>query len=404
MSAVLAAQDAILQAIEARAPFYPDTRHPSYQHLLDSIEAFQQAIEQSGAVEQVELSEAAIRHANAIQDRPVFIGGLAKSGTTLLRNLLDGHPQLAAFPVEGGLFHRLLRRPGIPFAERVTPWLRDAFSLLVSTDQGGGPHWLLSSGQPSIEPYARYIAAFRRRLSALPPEDESLIRASLFAFLVARDISPEQASREIYWVEKTPSNVQNMDRILGVYPSAKFLFILRDPRASVASTRARHLKKYGNFDLQHLIEKAREVYRIVQEAAARLPEETVLLTRYEDLVRDAPGEMARIAAFLGIDFDEVLLEPTVGGLPARPNTGHGQNVGRTEVFTGSLDKWRTTLSRAEIDLTSSYLHPYTAAFGYEPLSTSALVYARAALRIRQEYAGDGLSFSLRRAVKAWLRR
>jgi predicted AAA+ superfamily ATPase len=32
--------------------------------------------------------------------RPVFIGGLRRSGTTLLQRLLDGHPELLVYPLE----------------------------------------------------------------------------------------------------------------------------------------------------------------------------------------------------------------------------------------------------------------------------------------------------------------
>ncbi|MGE5223096.1 MAG: sulfotransferase, partial [Omnitrophica WOR_2 bacterium] len=45
---------------------------------------------------------------NDLRDRPVFICGHPKSGTSLLRSLLDSHPQVIVYPEETSFFRRYL--------------------------------------------------------------------------------------------------------------------------------------------------------------------------------------------------------------------------------------------------------------------------------------------------------
>ena len=43
-----------------------------------------------------------------LKDRPVFICGHPKAGTSLLRNLMDSHPQLVVYPEESVFFRKFL--------------------------------------------------------------------------------------------------------------------------------------------------------------------------------------------------------------------------------------------------------------------------------------------------------
>jgi len=45
-----------------------------------------------------------IEQLKILRDHPVFLGGHPKSGTSLLRALLDSHPQLVVYPEESGFF------------------------------------------------------------------------------------------------------------------------------------------------------------------------------------------------------------------------------------------------------------------------------------------------------------
>ena len=84
------------------------------------------AAEQAGPAT---LSRADLEWGRSLASRPVFICGAHRSGTTLLRNLLDGHPALGVLPSEGGYLTGLRQRLArLPAAERFPAlgeeWLR----------------------------------------------------------------------------------------------------------------------------------------------------------------------------------------------------------------------------------------------------------------------------------------
>lgn len=109
----------------------------AHQVLRDVMEAFRRALDGRLAADPRPLDGQRTARAIAIQDRPVFIGGPAKSGTTLIRSLLDGYPQLAVYPVEGCLYALTTRCAQVPFAERRETVLQQKFPRLVTADLGG---------------------------------------------------------------------------------------------------------------------------------------------------------------------------------------------------------------------------------------------------------------------------
>lgn len=114
-----------------------DSNMRAHQVLGDVMEAFRRALDGRLAADPRPLDGQRTARAVAIQDRPVFIGGPGKSGTTLVRSLLDGHPQLAVYPVEGCLYALTKRYAQVPFAGRRGIDLQQKFSRLVTADLGG---------------------------------------------------------------------------------------------------------------------------------------------------------------------------------------------------------------------------------------------------------------------------
>lgn len=395
----IAAVDA---ALADHQPHYPDIHAPTYGTLIQRINAFYElclAAADSGVTPDPERAA----HAAAVYQSPVFIGGMPKSGTSLMRNLLDGHPQLAVFPCEGALFDPLATSADQPYAAQAEVVLRRVFEEIITADLGGGPHWLLSGGQGSFEPYRDLIAAFRWRLADLPPVPGSIVEAAVCAFLIARPAPPAEL-QEIGWVEKTPSNAARIDALRRQFPRARFILCVRDPRGLVASTKFRHLKKYQNFKLLGTMIRMRRMWEHILRAVEQHGPEICMIVRYETLVTQTEAEMRQIAAFLGIDFDLALLIPTSGSLPAKANTGYAPEQRASAVTDTSVDKWKTQLTTAEIDFTSGLMAPYTARFGYEVGRRSPLAFLRAVMQLQRQYRAAGLPFSARSAIRAWLKR
>ena len=130
---------------------------------------------------------------------PIFIGGMFKSGTSLLRAMLGHHSRF--------------------FAGLETQWVNERWD---GTAHDARRHWLERLSVFFDAP----VAELEKACGDAADVETSLDR--LLTFLAAR------AGKE-RWVEKTPGNVGAIERILANWPNASILHIIRDPRDVYAS-------------------------------------------------------------------------------------------------------------------------------------------------------------------------
>lgn len=247
--------------------------------------------------------------AEALARRPVFVVGYYKSGTTLLLNLLDGHPDLVALPGESKHFTGLARQLGaLTAAERVRrlhgEWIRRLLS-----PAGLPPFWAL--GEPwdaEVDPYllfSRHLVAFAQQRA-----EQDLLAA------VAQALAATTGGAPRLWVEKTPTHELHVRAIRAAYPEARFVHIVRDPRSVAAA-----LRRYGS--QEHIVDSLTAASELARSFAVadreRLASDDYLVVRYEGLTESPEASMSTIASFLGIRDDPILLTPTVGGRPATAN-------------------------------------------------------------------------------------
>jgi hypothetical protein len=254
---------------------------------------------------------------------PVFVLGVPRSGTSLLRNLLDGHRELAVLPTEGNLltqFRRPLRRK--PYPERVAFLGRTWLARLVH-GTNLPPYWLLGTHDETPNPYVAYA---RRLLAWAAANSVRRYGRPYDAFLpvvlawASRDGGSASLSA---WLEKTPYHEFELVKSLRTFPAAKCLHVIRDPRAILASRQTVELSVHGNDGDASLF--AREIGRSLAVAAGfqrRLGPERYRVVRYEELAGEPEACMRGIADFLGIEFDPALLRPTVAGRDTASNSSH----------------------------------------------------------------------------------
>lgn len=201
----------------------------------------------------------------------IFIVGSPRSGTSWLRTLLAGHPTLAS-PHELHLFDRYL----IP-AERA--W-RDESSALERRRTAG-----LSSaaGLVSLLQYDE-LQAWMRDL-----------------YQRSRSAALSRKPGATHLLEKTPENARHLGLIRAIVPGAKFVHLVRDPRAVVASMIERSRRPFGEWAPGE-VTRATSTWRAHVSAGLRdaRPEDTILV-RYEDLRGDLDRELRRLADFLELE-------------------------------------------------------------------------------------------------------
>ena len=101
------------------------------------------------------------------------------------------------------------------------------------------------------------------------------------------------------WVHKTPRQILDIARLLGLLPDARFILMLRDGRDVAVSIRA------GTDDLES---GARRWVEENAHAEHLWTHPQVLVVRYEDLIEDPTAVLTGVTNFVGEPFEPSMLE------------------------------------------------------------------------------------------------
>ena len=226
----------------------------------------------------------------------VFVVGCPRSGTTLLQRMLDANPALAV--------------------ANDTHFIARAVQAVLPELTQGGAGAITPGQHHALIDWARGYHRFAR----LQLPDAAVARAAqaetfpAFVTAIYRELAALHGKS--LGGEKTPDYVRSLPLLHRLFPEAKVLHIVRDGRdvALSALEWARPGKGPGRFTLwreQPLAVCAlwwRWQVGSGRNAAASLPPGVLLELRYESLVRDARGELERVARFLGIGHVDAMLD------------------------------------------------------------------------------------------------
>jgi hypothetical protein len=205
-----------------------------------------------------------------------FIVGVGRSGTTLLRIMLDSHPQLAIGPETGFVPEviRACRRRG-PAPEALLDLLR--------RDRRWGDFDLDE-------------AELMERFGALRRRSAGEVLRTLYELYAEGQGKPR-------WGDKTPAYVKRMPMIQRALPEARFVHVIRDGRDVALSRARRALREPAP------AERVADVWRgrilRAREQARRL--DGYLEVRYEDLVTDTEPTLRRVCEFIELPWDPAVL-------------------------------------------------------------------------------------------------
>jgi len=194
-----------------------------------------------------------------------FIVGVGRSGTTLLRFMLDAHSELCIPPETGFL-------PGAAALLADEANARERFFALVT----GFKTW----GDFSVD-----SERFHDALSALEPFGVSAGVRAFYRTYAERHGKPR-------FGDKSPNYSTKLPVILAVLPEARFIHIIRDGRDVALSNRDVWFGK--DKSVEQLVDIWRRRIAITRQLAAECPHYMEL--RYEDLVRDSETELRRVDA------------------------------------------------------------------------------------------------------------
>lgn len=214
---------------------------------------------------------------------PVFILGAPRSGTKLLRALLNNHPDIS-LGAEGNFVPRLAKQFGLD-ADLSRPEVQrevySAFSRSEYVRQRAREGVSLSEND--------FLAALEaRRTQGLP-----LGWSAVFE-LMLRPYGPRPHAP--VFGDKSHGYINDVALLRTIFPHVRFIFLVRDPRDQALSART----AWGRHPLRsaHLwAGTARQV-----EAAGLAAASDALTLRYEDLTGDPERELRRVCAFLNVPY------------------------------------------------------------------------------------------------------
>jgi len=251
---------------------------------------------------------------------PVFVVGFPRSGTTLLEQLLDAHPDLASFDEQ-------------PFVQRVANRL-----------------------------YAR-AGTIRDALRTLDADARQRLRDEYFTAVDA--VLPEPAAATLRPVDKNPLNLLRLPLLPHVFPDARVILAVRHPCDVVLSCYMQHFGAPAFAVTFRTLESCAEMYDRTFAHWQRLRDQLPLpvhVLRYEDLVGATEAEARRLFSFLELPWDDAVMRFTerardrVIGTPS-----YAQVI--EPVTPQAVGRW-TALRHHFSDRALALLRPWATHFGY----------------------------------------
>jgi len=241
----------------------------------------------------------------------IIVSGPPRSGTTLVQNILDSHPEVGGSP-------EFLHLQNVVELRKV---------LHGSIDKG-------------------YIDCFFDKARA----DEYLraLIVSMFSGMAERLGKP-------WFSEKSPSNALVLDALTELLPESKFIFVVRDPRAVVSSLlnvgkradKGQWSHSPWLFDTEAAIDWVRRHLEVGFATAAKRPER-IHLVKYESLVTDPQPVIRAMCEYLALPWSDQMLDPAAkhhAGADVLVSTPfYDSKDFHRGIDVASLGKWRELLS------------------------------------------------------------
>jgi hypothetical protein len=248
---------------------------------------------------------------------PIFVGGEGRSGTTLLRVMLDAHPAIACGPESHFLqdprfkeFHHHFR----------------------------GKWWKRAEG-------------FGYALSDMDDLVRDFVRGWFETYMRRRG--------KRRWADKTPSTIRDLPYLWELFPTAKFVHMIRDGRDVCCSMLE---QKWGPDDVDDAAK--RWVAAIEAGAVHRGDVNRYMEIRYEDLVQQPERELRRLCTWIGEDFDPAMLRHEQADHDLAPRTESSAHQVEKPLYTSALGRWRRDLAPKDLKRFLKIAGPTLRSLGY----------------------------------------
>lgn len=261
--------------------------------------------------------------ADATIRRPTaLLAGFPRTGTTLLEQVLDAHPELTS-------------------SEELEVFSRDIFPGLWRS----GPE-----SKPTIEAF-----------NTLPADKWLTLRERYLRTM--EEVRDEKLGTRLH-LDKNPTLTPLIPAFRRLFPEAVILFALRDPRDVVLSCFLRYLPLNTNSVWFLTLERTAQRYAHDMEAWLSLRDKLNggwLEVRYEDVVADTEAQARRCLIALGLDWNPSVLDYRAR-LEHKPVTSPTYEAVTKPIYKTAIGRWQNYERYLQPVL--GILEPLVRAFGY----------------------------------------
>ena len=142
---------------------------------------------------------------------------------------------------------------------------------------------------------------------------------------------------------------RNFDRIPAIFPKARYVHLLRDPRDVANSSIGMGWAGNVYHGVEHWIASEKAFARL----AAMQPKPEILEMRNEELIKNPAAELTRLCRFIGADFDPAMLEYPEDSTYSAPDPR-------------LVEQWRRNMSKRDVALVEGRIGAMLAQRGYAP--------------------------------------
>ena len=279
---------------------------------------------------------------------PFFIVGVHRSGTTLLRYLLNSSPRIYIPPESDFIPRFFLKQPLNELDEKTT----DKLLGIVFERYRFVKEW--EAERPVSHSFYRQMnpktpAGFLDHLYGCYAEQKGAVR----------------------WADKTPIYSSYIDLIHQIFPQAKFIHIIRDGRDAILSMLDKWEHREIHVDIYFAARNWLRRIRQAQVSGKKLGGVQYHELFYESLVNQPEHEMRSICNFLEEPFvSEMLTHHQWAKNQIEPGSFH--DAVRRPVNKNRIGRWQQEMSAADLRLVERVAGPLLQELGYELAATGVM--------------------------------
>jgi len=259
---------------------------------------------------------------------PIFVVGCPRSGTTLIRVILDSHPNICC-----------------------------------------GPETNLVK---NMENFREKISERWKMLASYGVEEQAMNQKIKEILLLFMEHYTKSKSKK-RWAEKTPDNIFHVDFIDELFPDCQFINIIRDGRDVVCS----YKERWGSKTIFLAIKNWNRSIELTHRYRTKFNKDRYMEIRYEELVTRPERETKKMMQFLGeewipnllthhkIDHDFWFKSSKGQQISSKMEKKPQRHSPSKPIFTSSVGKWKKNLNIVEKALVNIYLGKSLEKLGYK---------------------------------------